>query len=226
MRELESVSMASRRLRVHPSRIRALLRSGALRGRKVGGRWLVDARDDRGGSFVGAGGRPLDIKNAWAHIFVASGLRPKWVSRFELSRARRRLREVGLLQLAARLRTRARVEHFSADGRRVGALKSSQRLVFSGASAASHYGADIRWASGLDAYIPEGALRALVYQFALREADPQTANVVLRAVRELWPFESGISSAPLAAVVLDLYESHDPRSKRAAATLARRLVEP
>src|SRR6266545_2140774 len=37
-----AVAEAARRLRLHPTRVRALLRAGELVGRKFGAQWLVD----------------------------------------------------------------------------------------------------------------------------------------------------------------------------------------
>src|SRR6202011_4256903 len=74
MPDLLPVSAAAHELGLHPSRIRALIVSGALAAEKVGGIWLVDraAVAARNRQPVSAG-RPLVPRNAWALLLAASG---------------------------------------------------------------------------------------------------------------------------------------------------------
>ena len=74
MLDLLPVSAAADELSVHPSRVRALIASGALAAEKVGGVWLVDRASVAGRNRAHASaGRPLSPRNAWALLLAASG---------------------------------------------------------------------------------------------------------------------------------------------------------
>src|SRR3712207_2990243 len=124
--QLLTLPEAADRLGVNQRRVRAMIKSGQLEARKVGGRWLldpaaVDARQD----LVVADGRPLSTQNAWATLWLAAmprgepgprGIYPmdrlaRWRVRQRLSRAP--LAEA-LARLAPRLRTRGRLHRLRA----------------------------------------------------------------------------------------------------------------
>ncbi|GAA1138219.1 helix-turn-helix domain-containing protein [Microbacterium aurantiacum] len=66
-----SVPDVASQLNVSPQRVRAMLRSGILRGEQLGGRWLVDAA-----SLGAAGkpaGRPFSERVAWGLVSVVEG---------------------------------------------------------------------------------------------------------------------------------------------------------
>src|SRR5450755_1913212 len=88
--DLLSAADAARRLGVHPSRVRALLAAGKLRGFKLGGNWVVEAASIRhrlAGSS--APGRPLEAANAWGALFLASGDLADWLTPDARWRARK-----------------------------------------------------------------------------------------------------------------------------------------
>src|SRR5439155_1427900 len=74
------VPSAAKRLGVHPSRVRALLVSGDLKGRKLGGRWFVDqyASDVRARS-ASVDGRAFSPSRAWGFLALLSGEEAPWL---------------------------------------------------------------------------------------------------------------------------------------------------
>src|SRR2546430_15610832 len=83
------VPSAAKRLGVHPSRVRALLVSGDLKGRKLGGRWLVDqyASDVRARS-ASVNGRAFSPSRAWGFLALLSGEEAPWIEPSARSRVR------------------------------------------------------------------------------------------------------------------------------------------
>src|SRR5918993_1477863 len=68
------VVAAAARLGLSPRRVRALIDSQKVAASKVGGVWIVDPRSvERRQRAARRGGRPLDAKNAWALLWLASG---------------------------------------------------------------------------------------------------------------------------------------------------------
>src|SRR5438270_13079842 len=114
MPELD-VPSAARRLGVHPSRVRALLQSGDLKGRKLGGRWLVDAyASDARARSASVDGRAYSPPGAWGFLALLSGERAPWLDPSARSRLRARLAEGPVQRLLPRLRRRAKVHHLRA----------------------------------------------------------------------------------------------------------------
>jgi hypothetical protein len=216
------VAEAARALGISDRRIRAMVRTGVLRGRRFAGRWIIHGADvERRGHEGSRPGRPLSPLNAWALLQrLSSGAWPP-LPAWERSRLQRKLGRRSVLSLADELRGRAQREHFRADPRILERLLGDHALVRSGVSAASEYHIDVRAPGVVEGYVPRDRLGDLVYRYALRPADPGDANVILRSVdpRVLLP---GERIAPAAAVALDLLESPDPRSRRAGRELARR----
>ncbi|HVE67355.1 MAG TPA: helix-turn-helix domain-containing protein [Solirubrobacteraceae bacterium] len=206
-----SVSDAASDLRLHESRVRALLQAGRLEGVKLGGRWLVDGRSVWRRKRAGASrGRHLRPRNAWGLLALASGEQAPWLSPGERYRMRCLLDNNALHALRPRLDERATVHRFQAHAGVLRRLGMHGRLVLTGASAASARGLELVAGRELDAYAPYGEVDDLIRRFALSPADDES-NVVLREMpAELWPFEE--RHAPVAAVAVDLGEYGDARS--------------
>ena len=232
------------------TRVYALLRSGDLvaavpRPDREAGPVRVDRSSVERWLVAGSGGgRPLSPRNAWALIGLASGDAPfseKSVGLLEhpeeLSRARARLAQQALVDLAPRLRRRATlvVRHIPTELR--AALEHEAALVRTGVSAAGAYG----WtqltepASGwrLDAYISLDVFDALQEQLnrldvdvdadiELGDAPPDDPRdvpsgrrdaVLLRVVEHTWPFPPHYPLAPHPLAAMDLldYPSHEAR---------------
>lgn len=225
MPEHVDIAEAARRLRLSPARVRALASDGELDAIKVGGRWLVvwDSvlaldREER------PSGRPLDPRNAWAVLFVASGEpSPPGVDAHAHWRLRRALEHEGLAALRSRLGKRAEVKRFWCLPGELRAVQDDDALVFSGSSAAGALGLALAAPNAIDAYVPESSIAVLAREHALEGAGHRDANVVLRAVPGNAWFLDGRRNAPEAAVALDLASYPDARSQRAARELIARL---
>lgn len=208
---------------VHDSRVRALVAAGGLPGRKVANRWLIDlGAVERRLLHRRGRGRPLEPSNAWGLLFLASGEAAPWVASDVRSRLRRRLRERSLRHDLPRLAKRARVRYLAGGEGARRELLAQPRFVRSGISAAAHYGASLRSPRVLEGYLPESDLKRLSYKLALREVDEPEADVILRGVAGLWPFERR-AVAPVAVVAVDLLDSADQRTRRAGEVLLRHL---
>jgi segregation and condensation protein B len=135
------------------------------------------------------------------------------LSAADRSRSRARLLTDGLLALVPRLSRRAVVRRFSGSQDTVAALASDRNIVLAGVSAAAY-----DWAvpevdgsparPKLDGYLSELSLADVVGRYELEPDD--AGQVVLRAVREPWPFPPQLRVAPAVVAALDLAESHLP----------------
>lgn len=217
------VSSAAKRLGVHPSRVRALLASGDLKGRKLGGRWLVDqyASDARARSER-VDGRAFSPSRAWGFLVLLSGEQAPWLDLSARSRLRARLADGPVEHLLPRLRRRARVHYLRAGPAALKNIRGAQGFIPSGVSAADAYGAEILAPEHVEGYISDRQLKELRYRLALDSVDPPAANVVLR-VGEFPVALKGRRIAPPGAVAVDLMDAPDQRSKRAGMRLAERL---
>ena len=223
MADLLSVPDAARDLRVHRSRIHALLRSGGLDGRKVGGRWLVDsASTQRWSRFRLHDGRPFSPMRSWGYLFVLSGEPVPWLDPATRSRFRKRVRSDALRLVLPKLRDRGRAFFFRAAAPALRALHGVPELVRSGVSAAHEAGADLVVRDAFEAYVPLERLRDVAYRLALEVADPASANVILRAPTLVAPLRQRVV-APRGVVAADLIESTDERTSRAGEILAEAL---
>jgi excisionase family DNA binding protein len=132
-----SVAEAASRLGVNQARVRAMIAAGLLDAVKMSGRWLIAPESiDRLKDNARPVGRPFSLTKAWGLLMVAAGERPDWLSPWDLSRIRRRLREQGLLALVPRLRGRAvlhRLRTHPSDTKRI---TTGKNVVRTGISAA------------------------------------------------------------------------------------------
>ena len=217
------VPSAAKRLGVHPSRVRALLLSGDLKGRKLGGRWLVDqyASDVRARS-ASVDGRAFSPSRAWGFLALLSDEEAPWLDPSARSRVRARLADGPVEQLLPRLRRRARVHYLRARPAALKKIRGANGFIPSGVSAADAYDAEILAPEQVEGYISARHLNELRYRLALESVDPPEANVVLR-VAEFPRALKGRRIAPPGAVAVDLMDSPDQRSRRAGVRLAERL---
>jgi excisionase family DNA binding protein len=226
MSELLSIPDAAKALGLNPSRVRALVASGEIEAARVGGRWLIERNNvlqrQRHGQV--ADGRPLEPRNAWGLIFLASGDDAPWLAQLARWRLNKSLAHEGLEKLAPRLRKRATASRFHAVRGEIPHLVGDDRLVRSGISAAGAHDLPLVSSEEVDAYVKEEHLARLKRKYALRLAPAGESNVVLRAVPSgSWFFDAGGAVAPLAAVALDLANDPDSRSQRIGKQVLRRL---
>jgi hypothetical protein len=218
------VPAAAKRLGVHPSRVRALLLAGDLKGRKLGSRWLVDAyaSDERAHSASVVEGRAFSAPRAWGLLALLSGDEAPWLDPSARSRLRARLAQGPVQQLLPRLRRRAQVHHLRAPAPALKRIRDARGFIASGVSAGDAYDVEILAPDQVEGYIDARRLRELRYQLALESVDPPAANVVLR-VPAFPGALKGRRIAPAGVVAVDLMESPDQRSQRAGRQLAERL---
>lgn len=216
-----SVSDAAMQLDLHPSRVRAMATSGQLDARKVGGRWLIDQSSvERRRESDVVDGRPFSPANAWALLCLAEGDSVDWVSRSALSRLRSGLRYRGLRDLAPRLRSRAQRVNLRAHPAALDRITSEPDVVKAGVSAAAEVGIDVLPSEELDVYVPSGRVQDVIDKYGLEPSD--RPNVVFRVVADDDPFPWQGCVGPAVAAI-DLFESRDPRSRRAARDFLERI---
>ncbi len=225
MLDLLPVSAAADELRVHPSRVRALIASGALAAEKVGGVWLVDPASIAGRNRQQASaGRPLSPANAWAVLLAASGEElPSGLEPSARWRVRRALDVYGLGALRPRLVRRAEPSAYWALAGELRALGDRADLALSGPSAAAAYDLRLVGPNAIDAYVPAGVLASLLREHALERMSGPESNVILRAVPDGAWLLNDRRFAPPAAVAVDLCSYADPRAARVGAELVARI---
>ena len=102
-------------------------------------------------------------------------------------------------------------------------MLSHPSLVASGVSAVGHHHVDLVVSDQSEAYVPESRVAELADRFAL-DAESDRPNVRLRVIKDDdWPFEAGQRVAPAPVVAVDLLDSDDERSRRAARELMARV---
>ena len=219
---------AAARLRVTPSRVRAMIRANILDAEKVGDRWLVDPSGlDRRSLAKAPAGRALKASNAWAVLLLASGADDRsasWLKRLSpwaLFRIRSRLKREGIRSLAPRLRGRATVYRFRAHPSDLAGIAQEPGIVRAGASVASDYHIDISDPGTIEAYVSEKQVPQLKKKYFLELSS--TPNVILHVVDGPWPFLPSAKVVPVAVAALDLIESGEERSHRAGEELLARL---
>lgn len=219
-----SVSEVAESLSVSPRRVRQLIESERLEARRFSGVWMIEEAEIADFSRQPRPvGRRWSAAAAWAVLGEANRCVEHDLDGYQRSRAKARLRECGLLDLAPRLAARARKERYFVHPSVVSRLRNESQLVLAGASAAPQVGADLLPGDEVDAYIRESNLQSVVKRYAL-SSRAENKNVVLRSVDDVcWPFAENERVASPAIVAVDLLESRDERSRRAAAALIRSL---
>ena len=205
-------------LGVSPRRVRQMISDGGLVARRLGGVWVIDREHLR--RFEGhrrGVGRPWSPVSAWAVLALADGEEPD-LSPVDRSRARRRLGS-GLDRVAGRLGARAERRWFYGHPVVLDRLGDDPRVVRGGVSAAGELGVGVVSVDGFEGYVRAGDLDSLVARFGL-DGGAVRPNVVLRVVDDdVWPFQAGQRCAGRSVVAVDMFESDDPRVRRAGADL-------
>ncbi len=229
-----TVRDAAELLGVDPSRVRALVGSGALAGRRFGSQWMVrqDAVERRA-ELVGAGARSraMSARTAWAAADLLDGGKAAWLTTSERARLRARLvsHAAGGWQTYARWlssRQTAATRYRIAD-RDVAGLLADDGIVATGASAAAAHALGLGSAGQAEVYADSATERRLVEDWFLIRSD--TGNLLVRAVDGDWHRRTGsvVDGRAVAArlmVAVDLLDADDARSRAAGENLLARLL--
>lgn len=216
-----SVAEAAERLGVSPQRVRAMIRDGGLDAAKMGHSWFISADSvanrQRGGVRPG---RLLTPRNAWAMLFLNSGEShlereaSKWLSPWMRWYLTNRAKREDWSTLAPRLRRRASTHRLRAHPSDLPRLAAEEDVVRTGVSAAQDHSLDVAAPGILEAYVPARRLPRLRKKYLLEPS--VSPNVILHVVEDHWPFARDCAVAPALVAALDLLDSDDQRSRRAA----------
>jgi len=220
--------MAAERLGVNASRVRSLLASGRLAGRRVGSLWLVDDFDleRRRVAVAGMRGRPLSARVAWASAALLDGLDAGWLTSAERSRLRSRwVSSSGDAQVCRWwMQSRASACKYKIAPGDIAELLASDGVVAGGISAATSYRTGLGHGAEVEIYADQATVHRLVDEFFLM-AHPR-GNLTLHEVRSetAWHLEAvrtvdDLLVAPRLIVAADLLDSDDTRSRSAGASL-------
>jgi excisionase family DNA binding protein len=222
-----AVRDAAERLGVSEPRVRQLLASGDLAGRRLGRAWLVSAESvarmrERG---VRLPGRPLGPRRAWALLDLLAGGDAAWLASPARSQLRARLRGLADAppgQWRGALRGRSEVlscrVHPAATPRLVG----HEGVLPAGLAVLAGRSFDLVIAEHVidQAYVDPALWPALSSSLAIRPAGPDhpemAPNLTIFLPRIAWPFQ-GRGELPDAVLAADLLDSVEPRAVRAGA---------
>jgi excisionase family DNA binding protein len=222
------VKEASRRLGVDDSRVRKLLRSGSLRGRRVGNSWVVLVDDvARLERYRIRPGRPLAARRAWAALDLLDSGRAPWLSDSARSQLRSRLERLDAPvpeMWISLLRSRSRVVHALAHPAALKRLEHVDGVALAGVAEAVRRGFDlVALGNGVpEFYVESSAWQHVAPSLAIRESISEP-NLLIRIPHDVWPFgeDARVSDATLAA---DLLESAEPRAVSAGTSRLNALL--
>lgn len=223
MHQVMSTAEAAGRLEMSPQRVRALWREGALPGRKVANRLLLD----RGGVLDLAerdrvATRPLSARNAWTLLLMLSGEPSAWASASELSRLRRMVSTREEVPLAALVRARARTLRLGGVADAGEYVLRDDRVVLAGAMLA-HRWTDLVVEGVTEVYMAESFVHDLIGR--LRLWPDSQGTIMVHAVPDgIGALLRDRAEMPAPVVAADLLESADPRSHRAGEALWGQLL--
>jgi len=216
-----SVRQAAERLRLDPSRVRRLLNSGELAGRRVGRAWVVDSGAlAQAASRQRPGGRPLSAPRAWGALDLLAGGEAPWLSAVARSQVRsvaRGLAEFDADRWRASLRGRAERHPVVGHSASIRRLADHPSVVAAGPAAAGPAGLDLIAPSARpELYVDQGAWPHLADSLHLRD-EPSGWMALVRVIDQpaliARLHESpGLRSMAIAA---DCIDDADPRAVRA-----------
>lgn len=218
----QSVVDVAARLGVHESRVRMMLRSGRLSGRKVGSVWLVDSAEvQRAVREKAPSGRPLSPVQAWGVLDLLDGGHAPWLDGVGRSRARvqaRRLVGADASRWRAALRHRHQRIPCRVHAAALQRLLDAPGVVPAGAHLAAAAGADLVVMSPQpEAYVSPAVWRDLARRLAIRQAVSEP-NLIVRIPADVWPFDAEEPHPSLVMLAADLLDSPEPRAISAGLT--------
>lgn len=207
MVELTAVELA-KRLNISRRHAIDLLASNDITGRQLSsGAWLADSdsvaryeSSSRRGS-----GRKLDTANAWALLWMLSGLNPTWAPPSTRSRLRSRIRLGTPDEISRAVASRTTAHRYQAAN----PAKAAEGLIATGRAAAGQLGVDLmddrRAAVG---YAPDTASEYAKKRFMVES--PTGQHVVYD---NTLPIPYTADAMPLAVIAADLAVSTDTRER-------------
>ncbi|SED73072.1 helix-turn-helix domain-containing protein [Ruania alba] len=216
---LLGVDEVAAHLGVSARRVRNMLAHGHLHGRMLGGQWLIDPTSLP--AIPRGPGQPLTPRTAWGLVAISHGQHPHDLTPSEISRLRRRWRELvheglPLPKLRSLLARRARRLTYAAPD--LPGVLDDDRLARSGRSDRRSGMADNRLAEG---YVASVDLDNLIIDHLLTPQElGQTGNVVLYVAPHRVQ-----APVPWLLVAADLADG-GPREAQQAAALIRSELQP
>ena len=220
-----SVAEVASQLRLDPSRVRQLLRAGALPGQRVGRDWVVPSSAVvlAANRPARAAGRPPAPRRAWALLALLDGGRADWLDTVARSHVRAQVRALAGKDAEAWAKAlRGREDRLAVAGHRsaVSRLLGASNVWPAGPAVANKIGADLVVVDVVpEVYCSAENWKRLSASLHLRAADE--ADVWVRIPRQVWPFgPEGPGPASLAASLLD----GEWRAARAGAEVLNKLA--
>ena len=229
------MSEAARLLSVDPSRVRALVTSGRLSGRRVGSQWVVDrvaVEQRRVSMAAGAVGRPMVPRIAWGAAHLLNHGSAPWLTSSEKSRLRTRMRShpadrwpVHSRWLATR---QTSVTRYLIGDKDIELLLAEDGVVATGVSAAAGYRIGLGASGQGDAYVTGELAKRLIAEFFLIPS--VNGLLTLRVVEGGWHLQTAQTQAgqvlgPRLMVAIDLVDLGDARSIATGTALLAELLD-
>ena len=211
-----STAEAAGALGLTADRVRQLVTGGAIRSRRIGGRYLVRRDDVEARAGAGApSGRPYSPRRAWVLLLLAGGVAPAGLDPVTLSKLRAVLRDRSLWAIRSRLGSRAERRDLRAHSSDLERLESEEGVLLTGARHAHEAGLGlIAPEAPVELYVDAATADSLVARYSLRPSErPNVRLRILPPGVRLW-LPGRV--APRLAVALDLAEDRDPRAQAVA----------
>lgn len=227
-----AVSEAAAQLGISEPRVRQLLVSGDLDGRRLGRMWLVSAESVAQMRLRGVRppGRPLGPRRAWALLDLLAGGDAPWLTapaRSQLKGRMRGLAKATAGQWRAALRGRSDVTRCQIHPAAIPRLLNRKRVLAAGMAALRDRPFDLMVAEHAvdQAYVDPALWPSLSRTLAIRAAGSDNPAVVPNLTvflpRIAWPFTDR-HSLPDSVLAADLLDSAEPRAVNAG---TERLIE-
>lgn len=229
-----TVRDAAERLAIGEPRVRQLLISGEIAGRRLGRMWMVSAesvaqlqRRNR------PPGRPLGPRRAWGLLDLLAGGEAVWLppsARSQLKAGLARFAEAGPDQWRAALRGRNEVVRCQAHTAAIPRLFSEERVLPAGMAVLPGRRFDLTVSPrDIDqAYVDPARWNDISRALAIRVAGPGdsglTSNLAVFLPRIGWPL-AGRDELPDSVLAADLLESAEPRVVGAGAARLNELLK-
>ena len=222
-----AVGEAAERLGVSEPRVRQLLASGDLAGRRLGRAWLISAESVARMRERGARppGRPLGPRRAWALLDLLAGGDAAWLASSARSQLRARLRGLAGAspgQWRAALRGRSEILSCRAHPAAIPRLAVHEGVLPAGLAVLRGRPFDLAIPEHAvdQAYVDPALWPPLSSALAIQPAWPDDPgalpNLTVYLPRIAWPFR-GRPELPDSVLAADLLDSAEPRAVRAGA---------